>query len=505
VLTVALPLMLVTDHTPLVVLFSSCVVDPTVIFDPPIIARTVGLVFTVITAVGNEAQPSGFVKVNVAVPAETPVTTPELFTVATAGLLLDHVPPVEGDNVVVELMQIVFAPDILAAKFPFTVTAAVGNEAQPSGFVKVNVAVPAETPVTTPELFTVATAGLLLDHVPPVEGDNVVVELMQIVFAPDILAAKFPFTVTAAVGNEAQPSDFVKVKVAVPAETPVTIPELFTVATAGLLLDHVPPVEGDNVVVELMQIAFAPDILAAKFPFTVTAAVGNEAQPSDFVKVNVAVPAETPITTPELFTVATAGLLLDHVPAAVGDNEVVPPIQTELDPVILTTGLALTVTAGVANEEQVPVLVYVKVADPTEIPFTTPEFVTVATALLLLVHIPPVVGDNVVVPSIQIALGPVILPTGQELTVTARVANEVHPPVLVKVKVADPTDNPVTVPSLLTVAILVLLLDHVPSVVGDNLVVPLIQIELDPVTLTTGILLTVTAGVANEEQVPVLV
>lgn len=136
---------------------------------------------------------------------------------------------------------------------------------------------------------------------------------------------------------------------------------------------------------------------------------------------------------------------------------------------------------------------------------TTPEFVTVATAVLLLVHVPPVVGDNVVVPLIQIALGPVILPTGQELTVIARVGNDIQPPVFVKVKVADPTDNPVTIPSLLTLATFVLLLDHVPPLVGDNLVVPLIQIELDPVTLTTGILLTVTAGVANEEQVPVLV
>ena len=41
--------------------------------------------------------------------------------------------------------------------------------------VKVNVAVPADLPVTMPELSTDATAGLLLDQVPPVDGDNVVV------------------------------------------------------------------------------------------------------------------------------------------------------------------------------------------------------------------------------------------------------------------------------------------------------------------------------------------
>ncbi len=65
---------------------------------------------------------------------------------------------------------------------------------------------------------------------------------------------------------------------------------------------------------------------------------------------------------------------------------------------MLTTGKAFTVTAGVAAEVQ-PVVVFVKlkVAVPPDTPVTTPALVTVATAALLLAHVPPVVGDKVVV------------------------------------------------------------------------------------------------------------
>ena len=46
-----------------------------------------------------------------------------------------------------------------------------------------------------------------------------------------------------------------------PAEAPVTIPALVTVATAGLLLTHVPPVVGDKVVVKFTHIEEVPVIL----------------------------------------------------------------------------------------------------------------------------------------------------------------------------------------------------------------------------------------------------
>jgi hypothetical protein len=41
--------------------------------------------------------------------------------------------------------------------------------------VKVNVTLPAATPVITPALVTLANSGSLLTHVPPVVGDNVAV------------------------------------------------------------------------------------------------------------------------------------------------------------------------------------------------------------------------------------------------------------------------------------------------------------------------------------------
>jgi hypothetical protein len=56
--------------------------------------------------------------------------------------------------------------------------------------------------------------------------------------------------VTADVGFDTQPAVLVNVNVTVPAETPVTIPSLVTVALVILLLTHVPPVVGERVVVD---------------------------------------------------------------------------------------------------------------------------------------------------------------------------------------------------------------------------------------------------------------
>jgi len=64
-------------------------------------------------------------------------------------------------------------PVILAIGDAVTVTGSVANEVQPVAVsVKVNVAEPAATPVTTPPLVTLAIPALLLVHEPPVEGDN---------------------------------------------------------------------------------------------------------------------------------------------------------------------------------------------------------------------------------------------------------------------------------------------------------------------------------------------
>ena len=146
------------------------------------------------------------------------------------------------------------------------------------------------------------------------------------------------------------------------------------------------------------------------------------------VKVNVTVPAPIPVTTPPLVTVATAALLLAQVPPVVGDKVVVEPTQILFSPVMLTEGKALIVTEAVGAEAH-PVLVLVKVnvTDPAEMPCTTPPFVTVAMAGLLLAQVPPEVGDKVVVLPIQILLEPVILTIGAAFTVTGAVAAEEQP------------------------------------------------------------------------------
>ena len=68
------------------------------------------------------------------------------------------------------------------------------------------------------------------------------------------------------------------------------------------------------------------------------------------MKVNVTLPAATPVTNPASITVALVRSLLIHVPPVVGDNVIVFPIQTD-DPA-LTTGKALTVTVDVAEHPE---------------------------------------------------------------------------------------------------------------------------------------------------------
>ena len=99
--------------------------------------------------------------------------TPALVTVAIAGLLLTHVPPFVGDNVAVLPTQTV-AGAVTTGK-AFTVTEEVVLLHPVAVAVKVKVTDPGATPVMTPALVTVAIAGLLLTHVPPVGGDDVAV------------------------------------------------------------------------------------------------------------------------------------------------------------------------------------------------------------------------------------------------------------------------------------------------------------------------------------------
>jgi len=88
-------------------------------------------------------------------------------------------------------------------------------------------------------------------------------------------------------------------------------------------------------------------------------------------------------------TVATAGLLLLHTPpVVVVPSDVVAPAHTLAVPV-MDDGKGLTVTTIVALH--VP-KVYVITAIPAFIPFTIPVTEpTVATLVLLLVHVPPTI------------------------------------------------------------------------------------------------------------------
>jgi hypothetical protein len=206
----------------------------------------------------------------------------------------------------------------------------------------------------------------------------------------------------------------------------------------------------------------------------------------------VAVPAETPVTTPELlFTVATAVLSELQEPPAVPllVKVVVPPTQIACVPAnVPALGGAVTVTTNDAvafEHPPEPATVYVIVAVPAVTPLIAPvELFTVAIAVLSELQEPPAVPSlvNVVVPPTQIACVPLNIPAiGAAVTVTVRVAVTFeHPPVPVTVYVivAVPAVTPLIAPvELFTVAIAVLSeLQEPPATVELNAVLPPIQI-----------------------------
>jgi hypothetical protein len=109
------------------------------------------------------------------------------------------------------------------------------------------VTVPAAEPPTMPdELPTVAIAGLLLIHVPPVvEFESEIVAPAQTPVAPVIKPALGMSVMLTACVSTAVPHILVTEydMMAVPVVTPPTMPDKIpTVATGGLLLVHVPPV-----------------------------------------------------------------------------------------------------------------------------------------------------------------------------------------------------------------------------------------------------------------------
>jgi hypothetical protein len=216
-------------------------------------------------------------------------------------------------------------------------------------FVKVKVTpLPAAIPFTSPALVTVATNELLLAHVPPFVGVTLVVAPTQIADVAKLTTGN-AFTVNAEVVALHPVMLLVKVKVTpLPAAMPETSPASVTVATDGLLLVHVPPLDGVTLVVAPTQIA---DVAKLTTGNAVTDNAGVVAlQPVVLlVKVKVTpLPTALPVTTPALFTEATVELLLVHVPPLDGVTFVVAPIQIA-DVGKFTTGNAFTDNAEVVD------------------------------------------------------------------------------------------------------------------------------------------------------------
>jgi len=263
------------------------------------------------------------------------------------------------------------------------------------------------------------------------------------------------------------------------------------VAIAGLLLTHVPPAPGLAVIVEPMHKA-ANGVLTTGSAFTVSVDVVLLQPVVAFVKVNVTVPAVSPVINPALVMVATVGLLLTQVPPDTGLAVITEPIHNVAEGV-LTTGRAFTVTLDVALLQPVAVSVNVNITLPAVSPVINPALVIVATAGLLLTHVPPVPGLAVIEEPIH-NIGDGVLTTGRAFTVTLDVVLLQPVAVRVKVNVTLPADTAVIKPALVMVAIAGLLLNQAPPAPG--LAVIVVPTHIDDVgVLTTGSAFTVTLDV----------
>ena len=199
--------------------------------------------------------------------------------------------------------------------------------------------------------------------------------------------------------------------VADPAAFAVTTPEEETVATDVLLEDQVTDLsvafDGDTVAVNawVSPTVIVSDVLFKLIPVTGTVAAFTVTEhvavlkPSFVVTVIVVVPTALAVTTPEDDTVATDALLEDQVTdlsvafdgvtvavnAWVSPTVIVSDVLFKLIPVTGTVA-AFTVTAHVAVLAPSTVVTVI-VADPTPFAVTTPAEDTVATELLLDVHV----------------------------------------------------------------------------------------------------------------------
>jgi hypothetical protein len=261
----------------------------------------------------------------------------------------------------------------------------------------------------------------------------------------------------------------VKVKVACPEPIPVTIPLLVTDATEGLLLTHIPPTEGLKVVFDPMQILLGPVKLILGLANTLIGTELSDIHPvALLVNRKVAVPELRAVTIPSKDTLAMAGLLLDQVPMPCDDNAALAPIHNPVPPLIVMIGLGFIVIVAEGKDEQANIFsTKVNVAVPGFKADTIPLFVMLAIEGLLLIQIPPVVGENEVVVPTQITDGPFIVVKGLSKTVSTIELSDLHPVRFsVKRNFALPAVNAVTIPLFVIFAIPGAELTHTPPLFG---------------------------------------
>src|SRR5712692_3251558 len=301
---------------------------------------------TAVTAMAPAAVRPSQLAVIVADPSATAVTTPPVLTKATGALSVDHaiVRPVKGLPLASRGVAVscTVCPTVTLAVAGLTVTDATGTLVTVMAAVlvalshaAVMMAVPAASAVTSPVPFTVATPGLPLVHVTArpvktfpfasfgVAASCTVCPTMILAVAGLTVteATGTPFTVTVAV--PLLPS-LVAVIDAEPGATPDTSPLPFTVATAALLLDHVTTRPDSGTPLASRGVAVSctvcPADTLADAGLTATDATGTTVMVIaevplfvSLVAVIVADPAAVPVTNPLAFTVATPGVLLDHI------------------------------------------------------------------------------------------------------------------------------------------------------------------------------------------------
>jgi hypothetical protein len=265
----------------------------------------------------------------------------------TAVVLLAQVPPPAASvNVAVVPTHRPVLPAI--ADIGLTVIILVDTHAPPREYVIV--AVPPDSPYISPLPSAVATVVLLLVHAPPnVVSVKVTVAPTHTLGRPEI-APGDGLTVT--VNVEVHPPK-VYVTVAVPVDTPYTVPVPLTVAIPPLAGLQVPPglPPSDNPVVEPAQTTAVPAI-APGAAVTVITLVTVQPEPNEYVIVTM--PGFTPVTTPPSTVATDVDDEVHDPPGGVSVSVAVAPAQTELTPMI-GPGDGLTVTTVVPVQPLVDV------------------------------------------------------------------------------------------------------------------------------------------------------